>query len=108
MKTTLNIKDQLLAQAKAAAAREHSSLSKLVEEGLRLRLRSPSAHPARKRKAAIPVFRGKSGLAPGIDPSSNESLFKETTEFISLLPLGEGAPEGRMRACRPRQREREK
>ena len=75
MKTTLNIDDELLAKAKAAAVREHKSLTRLIEEGLALRLRTPPA-PERPRAARkLPVYRGRGGLAPGIDPLSNESLF---------------------------------
>jgi hypothetical protein len=39
MKTTLNINDQLLAGAKALAAQQRTSLTRLIEEGLQLRLR---------------------------------------------------------------------
>lgn len=38
--TTLNLNDQLLADAKALAAQQRTSLTRLVEEGLRLRLRA--------------------------------------------------------------------
>lgn len=73
MKTTLDIDDRLLAQAKAAAARERKSLTGLIEEGLTLRLRPQRRRPG-KVKIALPVFKGTSGLAPGINPKSNESL----------------------------------
>ena len=33
MRTTLNIEDGLLLQAKSFAAREHTSLTRLIEEG---------------------------------------------------------------------------
>ncbi|MGQ0585731.1 MAG: DUF6364 family protein [Gammaproteobacteria bacterium] len=74
MKTTLDIDDRLLRQAKALAARERKSLARLIEEGLSLRLRPP---PARGVKPTIhlPVFRGGSGMAPGIDPLSNKSIY---------------------------------
>lgn len=39
MRTTLNLNNDLLAEAKAFAAREHLSLTRLIEEGLALRLR---------------------------------------------------------------------
>lgn len=39
MKTTLDIDDELLIEAKAVSARERKSLTALTEEGLRLRLR---------------------------------------------------------------------
>lgn len=73
MKTTLDIDDELLIRAKALSARERKSLTALIEEGLRLRLRArPPA--GRRKKVALPVFHGGSGLQPGIDPSSNRSM----------------------------------
>jgi len=43
MKTTLNLRDDLVAEAKALAARERTTLTKIVEEGLALRLRGNGA-----------------------------------------------------------------
>lgn len=73
MKTTLDIDDELLIKAKAVSARERKSLTALIEEGLRLRLRRRSMGLVR-RPHALPVYRGKGGLAPGIDPTSNRSM----------------------------------
>ena len=73
MKTTLDINDTLLANAKALAARKRTSLTRLIEEGLQLRLRSsPVARRASKRK--IPVFNGRGGLVAGLNPSSNKAM----------------------------------
>ena len=76
MKTTLNINDSLLADAKALAARQQTSLTRLIEEGLQLRLRTPrSIHaPSTTRKVKLPVFEGSGGLLSGIDASSNKSM----------------------------------
>jgi hypothetical protein len=43
MKTTLDINDELLATAKALAARQRTTLTRLIEEGLQLRLRAQQA-----------------------------------------------------------------
>ena len=72
MKTTLDINDQLLAQAKSLAAQQQTSLTRLIEEGLQLRLR---AHAAPQRsKLRLPVFKGRGGLAAGVDPLSNKGM----------------------------------
>jgi hypothetical protein len=73
MKTTLDINDSLLASAKALAARQRTSLTRLIEEGLQLRLRSAS--PARGTvKPKLPVFRGRGGLVATVNPLSNKAL----------------------------------
>jgi len=68
MRTTLDINDQLLTEAKALAARERTTLTRLIEEGLRLRLRPRPVNV----KIDLPVFEG--GLKAGVDPLSNRSL----------------------------------
>ena len=73
MKTTLDIDDELLVRAKAVSARERKSLTTLIEEGLRLRLRRPRPRLG-SGKHALPVYRGKGGLVKGIDPRSNRSM----------------------------------
>ncbi len=77
MKTTLNIHDTLLIEAKALAVRQRSTLTRLIEEGLRMRLKSEQ-QPATKARPPMPVFpvlKGRGGLMPGIDGTSNRSMF---------------------------------
>jgi hypothetical protein len=74
MKTTLNLDDALVIRAKALAARERTSLTRLIEDGLALRLRPPSSRSPRRR-SLLPVYAGRGGLAPAVvDPLSNRSL----------------------------------
>lgn len=73
MKTTLDLNDQLLAEAKALAARQRTSLTRLIEEALQSRLRAQVGKPAR-RGVRLPVFKGRGGLVAGLDASSNKSL----------------------------------
>ncbi len=73
MKTTLNIHDSLLIEAKALAARQRSTLTRLIEEGLRMRLRAASSPPTAPRKA-MPVHRGLCGLAPGLSGLSTRQM----------------------------------
>lgn len=63
MKTTVEIADQLLARAKQTAAREKTTVRKLIEEGLRRVLSERRQHGVfRLRKAS---FRGD-GLHPDV------------------------------------------
>ena len=73
MKTTLDLNDAVIAKAKALAAKQRTSLTRLIEEGLELRMRSsPIAAKARRRR--IPVFKGRGGLVAGVNPASNRSM----------------------------------
>lgn len=75
MKTTLDLNDALLADAKALAARQRTSLTRLIEEGLQLRLRSSDgAMRSGKRRVHFPVFKGRGGLIAGVDPTSNKAM----------------------------------
>lgn len=73
MKTTLDLNDQLLADAKALAAQQRTSLTRLIEEGLQLRLRT-KAGQARRVRRQLPVFKGRGGLVAGVDASSNKAM----------------------------------
>lgn len=73
MKTTLDIQDNLLANAKAMAALQRTTLTRLIEEGLEMRL---AAVPEKRRKPfVLPTFDGKSGLAKGLKGTSNRELY---------------------------------
>jgi hypothetical protein len=71
MKTTLDLNDALLTRAKALAVQQRTSLTRLIEEGLQLRL---SAQQTRSKAVRLPVYRGKGGLAPGLDATSNKAM----------------------------------
>ena len=73
MQTTLDLDDQLLADAKALAAQQRTSLTRLIEEALQARLRAQADKPARRR-VRLPVFKGRGGLVAGLEASSNKSL----------------------------------
>jgi hypothetical protein len=79
MKTMLNLRDDLVAEAKALAARERTTLKKIVEEGLALRLRGQRrADVGRWRD--LPVSARRGGFRQGIDATSNRSLFDAADE----------------------------
>jgi hypothetical protein len=75
MKTTLDLNDQLLADAKVLAAQQRTSLTRLIEEGLQLRLRA-KADSARRGRVRLPVFKGRGGLVEGVNPLSNKALLE--------------------------------
>jgi hypothetical protein len=72
MKTTLDLNDALIARAKSQAARERSSLTRLIEDGLRLRLRN--RRTSARSIPALAVFEGKGGLRRGLNATSNRAL----------------------------------
>jgi hypothetical protein len=73
MKTTLDLRDDLLARAKELAARERTSLTRIIEESLAVRLHRQKTVPGKLK--ALPLSTRKGGLRGGIDPASNRSLF---------------------------------
>lgn len=74
MRTTLNIDDGLLTKAKTLAAKEHTSLTRLIEQGLALRLRIPRK-PSNRQQVALPVYAGKGGLRTTVaDALSHRAL----------------------------------
>ncbi|WP_418320469.1 hypothetical protein [Piscinibacter sakaiensis] len=56
MKPTLNLIDQLLADAKALAAWQRTSLTRVIEEGLQLRLRA-EADSTKRTRIRLPLLR---------------------------------------------------
>ena len=72
VKTTLNLDDALLAQAKVIAVQRRTTLTRLIEEGLRLHLFGKPA----AAQAIIPVYHGQGGLLPGLDGLSNKAMFE--------------------------------
>ena len=89
MKTTLNLEDKLLVRAKAAAARESISLTRMIEEGLVLRLRQRRMR--RTRLPELPLSSCRGGLLPGIDPRSNRSMFDAADGFAPPAPRAKRA-----------------
>ncbi len=81
MKTTLDIDDNLLRNAKVLAAKQGSSLTRLIEEGLRMRLTARPVTTTAARDFKLPVSQCKGGLLPGIDPTSNRSMLDAADGF---------------------------
>jgi hypothetical protein len=71
MRTTINIDDALLAEAKQVAARTGRSLTAVVEDALRQSLHR--RHQASRRAIELPVF-GEGGMRPGVDLDDSAAL----------------------------------
>jgi len=71
MKTTLDLPDELLIEAKKRAAEQRRPLRALMEEGLRLVLRKPGLQTRRKQVHLITV---KGGLPRTLDLSNREAM----------------------------------
>lgn len=85
MRTTLDIDDALLLQAKSFAAREHTSLTRLIEEGLSLRLRTVQASGGAKPRPTLPVFAGHGGLRPTIRDTLSQRALLDAADEVDLL-----------------------
>ena len=71
MRTTINLDDALLAEAKQVAARTGRSLTAVVEDALRESLHR--RHPTTERAIELPVF-GEGGMRPGVDLDDSAAL----------------------------------
>lgn len=81
MRTTLDIDDRLLGEAKALAAIEHISLTRLIQEGLSMRLRTSRSSNSGKARPMLPIYAGQGGLQPAIrDMLSQRALFDAADE----------------------------
>jgi hypothetical protein len=71
MRTTINLDDDLLAEAKQVAARTGRSLAAVVEDALRESLHR--RHHTVRRVVELPVF-GEGGVRPGVDIDDSAAL----------------------------------
>lgn len=73
MKTTLELPDELLIEAKQKAAEQRRPLRALIEEGLRMVLRKPDRRTRRRQVHLVTV---KGGLPPDLDLSNREAMYE--------------------------------
>ena len=74
MRTTVRLSDSLLREAKKYAAHHGTTLTSMLDQGLRMILRENApAYKAGKKKFRLTTFKG-TGLRPGIDPASNAAM----------------------------------
>jgi len=72
MRTTLDIEDNVLSQAKQLAAQEGKTLTRLVEEALRDRIRP--AKPAKRFRLRLLTMDGR--LLPGVILTDRDALYE--------------------------------
>jgi hypothetical protein len=72
MRTTVNISDPILAEAKQLAAKTQRSLGSIVDDGLRMLLERETAKTP-KGDWTFPTF-GSGGLQPGVNLDDKEAL----------------------------------
>ena len=80
MRTTVRLSDQLLRDAKRYAAEHDTTLTAMLDQGLRMVLRETpppyetgETSKSKSKEFSLPTFDG-GGLRPGIDPTSNAQM----------------------------------
>jgi hypothetical protein len=74
MRTTINLPDDLILQAKKAALEAHTTLTEIVANALRVALAKPR-RKSRGNKTDLSTFTyGKGGVRPGVDLSDTSAL----------------------------------
>lgn len=73
MRTTVSIPEPLLREAKIIAAKNHTSLSAVVVEGLRVVVQTPEVRIRDDRRPPLVISTG-AGLMPGVDLDNNAQL----------------------------------
>lgn len=74
MRTTVNIDDDILAEVKIVAARQHRTIGSVLEEALAAFLASSATGPEVVDRHRLPVGSHSSGLRPGVDLFDAEQL----------------------------------
>ncbi len=84
MRTTVALPEQLLKMARRSARARGLTLGGLVEAALRRELARPTGPTS---SPEVPVFRGGTGVRPGIDVTSNRALLEALDENSRLEQL---------------------
>lgn len=73
MRTTIDLDDEVLRQAKQTAAANGITLTSLIEDALRATLSARAEQP--RQRPELPVFHGR-GLRPGVDLADSAGLLE--------------------------------
>lgn len=74
MRTTVRLDDRLLELAKREAASRGTTLTALLERGLRLVI-AGGAQPPKWKRVTLPVSRARGGVLPGVDLNDSAALY---------------------------------
>jgi hypothetical protein len=89
-RTTVRLPEELLRRAKRKAANEGSTLTALIEDGLR-RVLSERGAPAKAKRISPRVCSATGGVLPGIDLSNSAALQEmDDLEYVKRLRDGFG------------------
>lgn len=80
MRTTLDIDDQVLMQAKSLAASARTTLTQLIEEGLSLRLRAERSPSSSEARINLPVYAGRGGLQSSIRNTLSQQALLDSAD----------------------------
>ena len=82
MRTTLDIDDALLMQAQSFAANEHTSLTRLIEESLSLRLHAGQTATSQEDRRPLPIYAGRGGLHATIHNTLSQRALLDAAEAM--------------------------
>ena len=74
MRTTVTINDELLAEVKVIAARQHRTIGSVIEEALMRLVEDEKARPPVVERYRLTDFGFTSGLRPGVDLFDKEQV----------------------------------
>jgi hypothetical protein len=94
MQTTLRINDELYREAKAKAAREGVTITRFIEEALRLRLRQQANSP-KSGPVELPTFASGNGFP--FSPEELKALAREADANADRGKLSRSKNRGRQR-----------
>lgn len=82
---TIALDESIVRKARIRAIQEGTSVSAKVREFL-AQYANAAAPVTPERPIDLPVFRGRGGLLPGIDPSSNHSMLDAADGLLDEAP----------------------
>jgi hypothetical protein len=87
MRTTINIDERLLAEAKLIAARQHRTIGSVLEDGLRKLLADEAVDSVTRTDYVLHTFAPDTpGLLPGVDLEDKELMAELLGDNVGHAP----------------------